>query len=240
MANYALLTAGGTGNRMGQDIPKQFMTVDDTPVIIYTLQAFQNHPEINGICVSCLAGWEVVLQSYANQYNITKLKWICQGGDSNQESIYNGLVKLREVGCDQSDIVLVHDGVRPLVSADIISNNIETCKKYNYAVTGLVCKEAIMELDNNNIKKIDIPRERLIRTQTPHTYHLGDILSAHEKAKELGIKNTVASCTLFAEIGVNDQHWVMGSEKNGLKLTKPEDIELFIALKKVSEIKWLK
>lgn len=238
--NYALLTAGGTGNRMGQDIPKQFMTIDEKPVIIYTLQAFQNHPDINGICVSCLAGWEVVLQSYANQYNITKLKWICQGGDSNQESIYNGLVKLREVGCDPSDIILVHDGVRPLVSADIISNNIETCKKYNYAVTGLVCKEAIMELNNDIIKKIDIPREKLIRTQTPHTYHLGDLINAHEKAKKMGIKNTVASCTLLGELGIEDQHWVMGSEKNGLKLTKPEDIELFIAFKKISEIDWLK
>ena len=240
MSNFALLTAGGTGNRMGQDIPKQFMTVDNVPVIIYTLQAFQNHPQIDGICVPCLEGWEVVLQSYANQYNITKLKWICPGGDSNQESIYNGLMAMKKAGCSDDDIVLVHDGVRPLVSQEIITNNIETCKNFRYAVTGLVCKEAIMRLGDGVVQRLEIPREQLIRTQTPHTYHLGDLIRAHEQAREKGIKNTVASCTLLAELGVSDQHWVMGSEKNGLKLTKPEDVELFLALKKSDGLSWMK
>lgn len=240
MSNIALITAGGIGNRMGQDIPKQFMTIDNVPVIIYTLMAFQNHPSIDAICVPCLEGWEIVLQSYANQFNVTKLKWICRGGNSNQESIYNGLKKLEEVGCKQDDIVLVHDGVRPLVSEEIITNNIETCKKYKYAVTGLICKEAIMELDGNTVKRMSIPRERLVRTQTPHTYHLGDLLEAHKKANEGNVVNTVASCTLLAELGVEDQHFVLGSEKNGLKLTKPEDVELFMALKKVNELPWMK
>lgn len=240
MSNYALITAGGIGNRMGQDIPKQFMTVDNVPVIIYTLQAFQSHPEIEGICVPCLAGWEVVLQSYANQYNITKLKWICPGGESNQESIYNGLKTLKKAGCNDQDIVMIHDGVRPLVSQEIIANNIETCKNYGYAVTGLVCKEAIMRLEDETVQKLDIPREQLIRTQTPHTYHLGDLLKRHEEARSKGIVNTVASCTLMAELGINDQHWVVGSEKNGLKLTKPEDVELFLALKKSNGLTWMK
>ena len=138
--NIALLTAGGTGNRMGQDIPKQFMTIDNKPVIIYTMEAFQNHEEIDAIAVICLKGWEVVLQSYANQYNITKLRWIFEGGNSNQESIYNGIVGLKGKGCSDEDIVLVQDGVRPLVSKEIISNNIKICKEYGYAVTGLMCK----------------------------------------------------------------------------------------------------
>ena len=103
--NIALLTAGGVGNRMGQDIPKQFMTIDNVPVIIYTMQAFQNHPLIDGICVVCLKGWEVVLQAYANQFNITKFKWIFEGGDSNQHSIRNGLWGLRDAGCDENDII---------------------------------------------------------------------------------------------------------------------------------------
>ena len=93
--NIALLTAGGVGNRMGQDIPKQFMTIDNIPVIIYTMQAFQRHPLVDAICVVCLKGWEVALQAYANQFNITKLKWIFEGGDSNQHSIRNGLEGLR-------------------------------------------------------------------------------------------------------------------------------------------------
>ena len=135
--NYALIIAGGSGNRMGQDIPKQFMYVDNSPVIIHTLKAFQQHPDINGIAVVCLAGWETVLQSYANQFSIDKLKWIFPGGDNGQESIHNGIYGLREAGCQDEDLVLIHDAVRPLLSQDIISSNIAICKKYGYAITGI-------------------------------------------------------------------------------------------------------
>lgn len=238
--NIALLTAGGTGNRMGQDIPKQFMTIDNKPVIIYTMEAFQIHPEIDAIGVVCLKGWEIVLQSYANQYNITKLKWIFEGGASNQDSIHKGILGLKENKCSDEDIILVHDGVRPLVSKEIISNNIATCKKYGYAVTGLTCKEAIMEQVDDTVHLIDIPRERLVRTQTPHTYFLSTLLDGHKQAKEKNIINTVASCTLFGALGIKEQHLVKGSEQNGLKLTSPGDIELFKALLHSSKETWLK
>lgn len=238
--NIALLTAGGTGNRMGQDIPKQFLCIDNKPVIIYTMQAFQSSPDIDAIAVVCLNGWDVILQAYANQYNITKLKWIFEGADSNQASIYNGITGLLEKGCSEDDVILVHDGVRPLVSNEIIHNNIDTCTKYGYAVTGLICKEAIMELVNGNVQNIEIPRERLVRTQTPHTYRLGTLSKAHAKAAELGVRETVASCTLMAAIGIDDQHLVIGSENNGLKLTRPEDVELFKAMIHSQPEIWMK
>ena len=238
--NIALLTAGGVGNRMGQDIPKQFMTIDNIPVIIYTMEAFQNHPEIDAIAVICLKGWEVVLQAYANQFNITKLRWIFEGGETNQQSICNGLEGLINSGCNNEDVVLVHDGVRPLVSARIISENIEKCQKFGYAVTGLVCKEAIMEIVGDCVRNIDIPREQLVRTQTPHTYPLGVLVEAHKRAVEYHIENTVASCTLMASLGVEDQHLVMGSERNGLKLTRTEDVELFKALIHTEPDSWMK
>lgn len=237
--NIALLTAGGSGNRMGQDIPKQFMCIDNKPIIIYTLQSFQFHPEIDAIAVVCLEGWEIVLQSYANQFNISKLRWIFRGGDTNQGSIYNGIVGLSSSGCSDNDIVLVHDGVRPLVSEEIITNNILTCKQYGYAVTGLTCKEAIMELAKDCVIKVDIPRERLIRTQTPHTYRLGNLLDVHRKSQEYKIFNSVASCTLVAEMGIT-QHLVQGSEKNGLKLTNPQDVDLFKAMIHSEPEKWMK
>ena len=238
--NIALLTAGGTGNRMGQDIPKQFMTIDNIPVIIYTMKAFQDHPLIDAICVVCLKGWDVVLQAYANQFNITKMKWIFDGGGSNQQSIRNGLVGMKSAGCHDDDIILVHDGVRPLVSERIITESIEKCRKFGYAVTGLVCKEAIMQRKDDCVENIDIPRERLIRTQTPHTYPLGTLLEAHRKADTKHIENTVASCTLMSAIGITDQHLVMGSERNGLKLTQTEDIELFKALIHTEKDFWVK
>uniref|UniRef100_UPI0040288FCF IspD/TarI family cytidylyltransferase n=1 Tax=Prevotella sp. TaxID=59823 RepID=UPI0040288FCF len=238
--NIALLTAGGVGNRMGQDIPKQFMTIDNIPVIIYTMQAFQRHPLVDAICVVCLKGWEVALQAYANQFNITKLKWIFEGGDSNQHSIRNGLEGLRAAGRPDDDIILVHDGVRPLVSERIITENIEKCRKYGYAVTGLVCKEAIMEKVDDCVRNISIPRERLIRTQTPHTYHLGDLLDAHHEAEDKNLEIPVSSCTRMTAPGLEDQRLVMGSERNGLKLTQTEDIELFKALIHTEAESWIK
>ena len=235
--NIALLTAGGIGNRMGQDIPKQFMTINEKPIIVYTLEAFQNHNEVDAIAMVCLSGWELILQAYANQYRITKLKWIFQGGSSNQESIHNGLFGLKSNGCNDDDIIIVHDGVRPLVSDRIISDNISTCHKFGYAVTGLVCKEVIMEIKDGLVLPIDIPRERLVRTQTPHTYHLADLIQAHNDAETRGINDTVAPCDMIAKIGEHDQHLVAGSEKNGLKLTRPEDVDIFKSLIELDSLK---
>ena len=237
--NYALIIAGGSGNRMGQDIPKQFMYVDNSPVIIHTLKAFQQHPDINGIAVVCLAGWETVLQSYANQFSIDKLKWIFPGGDNGQESIHNGIYGLREAGCQDEDLVLIHDAVRPLLSQDIISSNIAICKKYGYAITGIKCREAILESEDGFSSTSSIPRDKLIRTQTPQTFRLGNIIAAHELAKERGITNSVASCTLMAELGDIEMHIVPGSEKN-IKLTTVEDIDIFKALLAAKRSDWLK
>lgn len=168
--NIALLTAAGSGTRMGQDIPKQFMTIDECPVIVYTMQAFQQHPQIDAIAVVCLKGWEIVLKAYANQYGITKLDYIFSGGDTNFQSIRNGLLGLRNNGVADDDIVLIHDGVRPLVSEDIITMNIETCCKYGYATTGQFCKEVILEFNTENdiLKYLPISREKCSYTNSSH------------------------------------------------------------------------
>lgn len=238
--NIALLIAGGSGNRMGQDIPKQFMHVDGAPIIIHTMTCFQHHPDIDAISVVCLKGWETVLQSYANQFNITKLKWIFPGGNSGMESIHNGIYGLREAGCDDEDLVLIHDSVRPLLSQEIISSNIAICKAYGYAITGIQCREAILESDDGFTTTTSIPRDRLIRTQTPQTFRLGNIIKAHEEAKAKGITNSVASCTLIAELGSDRvMHIVPGSEKN-IKITTVEDLEMIKALMHTSKDEWLK
>lgn len=233
MSNIALILAGGSGNRMGQDIPKQFIHVDGCPIIIHTLSAFQNHPGIDGVAVVCLEGWETVLQSYANQFFITKLKWIFPGGRSGMESIHNGIYGLKDAGCKDEDLVLIHDAVRPLLPQDIISSNIAVCKKYGYAITGIKCREAILESEDGFTSTKSIPRDCLIRTQTPQTFRLGDIIKAHEEAKEKGITDSVASCTLMAELGGREMHIVPGSEKN-LKITTIEDLELIKALMKLA------
>lgn len=238
--NIGLIIAGGSGNRMGQDIPKQFMHIDGAPVIILTLKAFEQHPDIDSIAVVCLKGWETVLQSYANQFMIKKLKWIFPGGSTGMESIHNGIYGLREAGCNDEDLVLIHDAVRPLLSQEIISSNIATCKAYGYAVTGIQCREAILESDDGFTSRTSIPRDTLIRTQTPQTFRLGNIIAAHEEAKLEGIVNTVSSCTLIAELKADRvMHIVPGSEKN-IKITTVEDLEMIKALMHTSKESWLK
>lgn len=225
---------------MGQDIPKQFMHIDGCPIIIQTMLNFQKHPDIQAIAVVCLKGWETVLQSYANQYCIDKLKWVFPGGETGMESIHNGIYGLKDAGCDGEDLVLIHDSVRPLLSQDIISSNIATCKAYGYAITGIQCREAILESDDGFTTKTSIPRDKLIRTQTPQTFRLKNILRAHEHAKEKGILNTVSSCTLIAELEEDiEMHIVPGSEKN-IKITTVEDLEIIKALMHTSKEEWLK
>ena len=239
MKNVALLIAGGSGNRMGQDIPKQFMHVDGCPIIIHTMKCFQLHPDIDAIAVVCLKGWETVLQAYANQFSITKLKWIFPGGATGMESIHNGIYGLKNEGCDDEDLVLIHDSVRPLLSQDIFSSNIATCIAYGYAITGIKCREAILESEDGFVSSTSIPRDRLIRTQTPQTFRLKNIIAVHEEAKLKGITNSVASCTLIAEVGGREMHVVPGSEKN-IKITTVEDLEILKALMHTNKDEWLK
>lgn len=237
--NIALIIAGGVGNRMGQDIPKQFMYIEDCPVVIRTLQAFERHPQIDSIAVVCLNGWETILQSYANQYGITKLKHIFPGGDNGQGSIRNGIFGLRDYGYSNSDLVLIHDAVRPLVSQEIISSNIATCLRYGNAITAIRCAEAILESDDNHSSNSSIPRDKLFRTQTPQTFSLGDMITAHEDALEQGITNSVATCTLMVELG-RDRLYIAPGEERNIKLTNTEDIELYKSLLHSSKESWLK
>lgn len=237
MSNIALIIAGGVGNRMGQDIPKQFLTVNEKPVIIYTLEAFQAHPKIDLIAVVCIKGWETVLQSYANQFNITKLKYIIPGGQCGQESIRNGVYEL-EKNCSKDDIVLIHDAIRPMVSEEIISDCINVTNKMGNAITCIPCAEAMLQTEDSKISCGSYPRDRLKRTQTPQGFRLGDICELHREALKNGITNSIASCTLMIEMG-KQVYFSKGSEKN-IKLTTVEDIDIFKALLMSKRSEWLK
>lgn len=237
MANIALLIAGGSGNRMHQDIPKQFITVNERPVIVYTLEAFEKHPEIDAIAVVCIEGWEQVLWAYARQFNITKLKHVVKGGKNGQDSIRNGVYEL-EKHYAPDDLVLIHDAIRPMVSAEIISDNIRVAREYGNATTVIPCAEAMMQTEDGIVSVGSYPRDRLKRTQTPQAFRIGDICSLHREALKCGITNSVASCTLMIEMG-KQVYFSVGSEKN-IKLTTVEDIDIFKALLAAKRSDWLK
>ncbi len=237
MANIGLLIAGGSGNRMHQDIPKQFITVNERPVIVYTLEAFEKHPEIDAIAVVCIEGWDQVLWAYAKQFNIKKLKHVVLGGKNGQDSIRNGVLELEKY-YSKDDLVLIHDAIRPMVSAEIISDNIRVAREHGNAITVIPCAEAMMQTEDGIVSVGSYPRDRLKRTQTPQAFHLGDICDLHRRALESGITNSVASCTLMIEMG-EQVYFSTGSEKN-IKLTTVEDIDIFKALLAAKRSDWLK
>lgn len=235
--NIALIIAGGSGTRMHQNIPKQFLNVYDKPVIVYTLEAFENHKEIDAIMVVCIKGWECVLHAYAEQFNIKKLKYIVTGGENGQASIRNGIFEL-EKHYSEEDIVLVHDAIRPLVSEEIISDCIRVTKEYGSAIAVIPCAEAMLETENQISSIKSYPREYLKRTQTPQAFLLRTIIDLHREALSMGITNSIASCTLMIELG-KQVYFSKGSEKN-IKLTTIDDIDIFKALLSARRSEWIK
>lgn len=235
--NIALILAGGCGRRMGQDIPKQFLNIDNRPVIIYTLEAFQKHPNIDAVFVVCLEGWNEIVKAYSKQFNITKLRRVVTGGVNGQDSIKIGLGIIRQEFGDD-DLVLVHDAIRPMVSEEVISDCISRCAQSGSAVAAVPCVTAMLTTQDKFCSTSCYDREKLMSTQTPQAFSLGKLWQAHEKAKQQGISDSVASCTLMLELG-ETVYFSAGSPKN-IKLTTTEDIEIFRSLLRSERVSWMK
>ena len=175
MANIAIIIAGGSGHRMGQDIPKQFINVYDKPILIYTLESFQKHPQIDAIEVVCIDGWHDILWAYAKQFNIDKLKWVVSGGSTGKESIRYGVYSM-EGKANPDDTVIVHDGIRPLVETSVLTDVISKCKQYGNAVTSMPYNEQIFVVDKENEATTTqyIPRETSSFTPKPSKFDFVD------------------------------------------------------------------
>ena len=238
MKNIALIIAGGVGMRTHQDIPKQFINVKDVPVIVYTLKAFQNHPLIDAIEVVCIEGWHDVLWAYAKQFGISKLENIVNGGETGQDSIRNGLKSIAKRYKDTDDIVLIHDSIRPMVSAEIITDNIDVCRKYGNAATVIPCTSVMLTTNNSISSEGQIPRDNLKITQTPQAFFLNELLEVHKKAITMDLLPSIASCALYIELG-KKVFLSRVSEKN-IKITTSEDIEIFQSLLESKRPEWLK
>lgn len=226
--NIAIIIAGGVGNRMGQSIPKQFINVYDKPILFYTLEGFQAHPMVDAIEVVCLEGWHDVVWSYSKQYNIDKLKWIVNGGATGQESIRNGVYNLEDK-IQKDDIVIIHDGIRPLVDASVLTDVIIKAKQYGTGVTSMPYNEQIFVVDKDDEQTTTqfIPRETLRRVATPQAYNYGLLDEKYHEAYEkgIGIYGSHYTNTMMVELGVR-LHFAAGSDKN-IKLTTKDDLELF-------------
>lgn len=239
--NIAVIIAGGIGTRMGQDLPKQFINVYDKPVLIYTLESFQKHPQVDAIELVCIDGWHDIVWAYAKQFNITKLKWIVSGGKTGQESIRNGVFAL-EGRAKAEDIIVIHDGIRPLVEPSVLSDVISKCSQYGNAVTSMPYNEQIFVVDKEDETTTTeyIPRETLRRVSTPQAYRFDLLDSKYHEAfeKEIGIYGSHYTNTMMVELGVR-LHFAAGSDKN-IKLTTKDDLEMFKAYLKADKDSWLK
>ena len=233
--NIALILAGGFGTRMGQDIPKQFIHVNNRPILIYTLEAFQRHPQIDQIHVVCVKGWEAILRGYALQFNITKLAGIVTGGNTRFDSTRKGMLSLPNV--QDEDVIIVHDAVRPLVTAESITDTISKCRKYGASMSALDCVDTMYLRTEQGYTSENMDRTRLVHGQTPEAVSGRSMREMYAEADAQNIRNDSISA-LQVLLGKRI-YFSQGAERN-IKLTRVEDIELFKALLTMQKDEWLK
>lgn len=231
--NYAVIFAGGTGTRMNTKTrPKQFLTLHNKEIIVYTLEHFENHPEIDGISVVCIENWIEYLKMLIKKYGFKKINWISAGGNTGQESIYNGLNAMRGQ-IEEDSLVLIHDGVRPLIDAELISKNIETAREKGNAVTVVDATETVMVVNENNELAANIDRNKCRFARAPQTYIYRELLAAHDKAKKRGINSYIDSATMMQAEGYH-LYQVKGKPEN-IKITTPSDYYTFRAIVEMEE-----
>ena len=230
--NIALIFAGGSGTRMNSKArPKQFLQFFGKELIIHTLENFQNHQEIDAITIVCIEEWIPYLKKLLSKYDISKVKAVVSGGKTGQESIYKGLSATKEY-VDEKSIILVHDGVRPFINEDVISNCIKNVKEHGSAITTVPATETIVATENDRITTIT-DRSKCQLARAPQCFYLDDLLSAHEKAIKDGNLNMIDSASLMKFYG-HELYTVRGNIDN-IKITTPADFYTFKALYEVRE-----
>ena len=225
--NIALIMAGGNGSRMNSSVPKQFLSVLDKPVIIHTMEVFENCPSIDGIFVVCLDGWLDKLKSYVDSFNISKFVGSCTGGSDGQSSIRNGILALKEL-YSLSSVILIHDSVRPNVSNECIVDSIEKCNLYGSGITAISCESSVLKTEDKVSSTNFLDRDTLMLQQSPQTFTLDKLFWAYEEADKMGISNMSSVANLMVNLG-EKVYFSLGSKQN-LKLTTLEDLEIFKAL----------
>jgi 2-C-methyl-D-erythritol 4-phosphate cytidylyltransferase len=232
--NIAIIFAGGSGIRMGAGVPKQFLEINGKPIIVHTLQLFQYHDKIDKIYVSILKEYVSYMEELVDEYHLRKVVSIIPGGETAQDSIYNALKKAETENPGDS-IVLLHDGVRPFVSYDVIAENIASVEKYGNGITTTSCYETILiSKDGDYVDSVPF-RKETFAAQAPQSFRLQDIIAAHDvvRARPERYENMVDACTICKSQGI-DVHMVPGNRGN-IKVTTPEDVYMYRALLQYKE-----
>ena len=223
MSSVALILAGGLGLRMNQEgePPKQFFILGEKPILVHTLDRFEAHPDIEATCIVCLPTWEEYLENLIRRYKLKKVRWIVPGGELRQESVYNGLCEL-EKEYPPDTVIVVHDGVRPFITSEIINRNIEIALTDKPAMTGLCSTDTLVTSTDGTTAEKAVDRNSTFTIQTPQTYKLGYGLNLYREAMENGIMNSINCCELFIAMGESVN--IVNGRKTNIKLTTQDDI----------------
>ena len=235
--NIAIIFAGGVGQRLSNgenSLPKQFLKINEKPIIIHTLEIFQKHDEIDKIYIAIHPSYYEYMQELVQYYHLTKVSGIVKGGETGQNSIYNAL-KLAEQSNPKDSLVLIHDGVRPNITKEVISKNIETATKKGNAITCTSCFETILVSDNGTNPQHVPYRKHTFAAQAPQTFRLGEIIEAHETTQKTNPQYTdiVDSCTLFKTL--NKETYMIEGNRGNIKITTIEDLYVLRALIRYKE-----
>lgn len=229
--NIAVIFAGGVGKRMKTSgTPKQFLEIDDVPIIIHTLNIFENSPSIDSIVIACVATHIDYLKKLVKKYEISKVKSIVEGGKTGQESIINALKEAEKIKTTEEDIVLIHDGVRPIIDEELIESNIKNVKKYGTSISCLKQRETtIISKSHSEIEEIT-KRDDTYVARAPQTFFLNDILEAENKSIENNDLDCIDSCSVMIKYGKHKMPHITECSNDNIKITTPEDYYIAQAL----------
>lgn len=228
--NIAVIFAGGVGSRMhSKDRPKQFLEIHGKPIIIHTLEVFERHPDIDAIVIACVENGIPHLEDLLKKYNLKKVRRIVPGGASGQESIYNGLCAAEDVANGEKSIVLIHDGVRPLIYEKTVTDNLQCVRSHGSCITSVSVKETVLLVEDNSNAVADVPSRKNSRlARAPQSFWLEDILGLHRMARQDNLFDFVDSCTMMQHYG-KSLHLIEGPQEN-IKITTPDDFYTMRAL----------
>lgn len=234
MSNIAVIFAGGVGSRMNsRELPKQFLEIYNKPIIVHTIEFFERNEYVDGIIVVCVKEWIDYFNKLIYKFRLEKIRAVVPGGETGQLSIYNGLRAAEQIAIGENSIVLIHDGVRPLINIDLITHNINDVIEHGSSITSGIVKETIVEIDDNNDVMIVPDRAHSRVAKAPQCFYLKDILDSHERALKEGIINFIDSCTMMKHYGYK-LHMTDGPYEN-IKITTPDDFYTMRAILQAKE-----
>lgn len=222
----AIILAGGVGSRVGTARPKQFIEILDKPILAYTVEIFQNHPQIDTIEIVCHKNWKNYLNKMVQKYSLTKVKWVTNGGSTFQESVINGINNLRDK-IKGEDYVLVQYGAAPFTSDKIVTDVIRVMMEKGSAVTATPCYQLLGSNDENGTSKTWMDRDQYIQIACPYGFQFSYLLDIYQRAEEQGLIETIEPHTTSLMYALGDTLYQAYGDQTNIKITTREDLDLF-------------